>query len=92
MTPGVRIMKMIRRIILAVLIAMGIGIAVDQAGRLAYSRRWIDIDVSDGQGHGPDRGAEWDGAARGHIRGWAVLSSLACAPVVFAVLKRKRRN
>lgn len=85
-------MKMIRTIVIAVLISVGVGITIDYAGRIEYSRHGIDIDVSDGQRHGPDRGREWDGAARGHIRGWAVLSALACVPVAVVILNRKERQ
>lgn len=85
-------MKMIRTIIIAALIAVAVSVAVDGIGRFAYSRHWIDIDVSDGQGHGPDRGPEWDGAARGHIRRWAVLSAFVCAPVAIVILNRKRSH
>lgn len=84
-------MKMIRTIIIATLIAAAVGIGVDGIGRCAYSRHWIDVDVSDGQGHGPDRGPEWDGAARFHIRRWAVLSALVCAPAAFVILNRKKK-
>ena len=88
----VRKMKMIRTIMIAALIAVVVGVAVDGMGRFAYSRHWIDVDVSDGHGHGPDRGPEWDGAARDHIRRWAELSALACAPVAFVILNRKKRK
>jgi hypothetical protein len=48
----------------------------------AYDRGMIDIDVSDGLGHGPDRGTEWDNAAHHKINTCSALSGV----VVFGLI------
>ena len=48
----------------------------------AYDRGMIDIDVSDGLGHGPDRGNEWDSAAHHKINACTAVSGV----VVFALI------
>jgi hypothetical protein len=83
-------MKIAKTIMAAIGIAVALGLCVNAVGRLAYARAWIDIDVRDEHGHGPDRGQEWDRAARIRITRTAVLSGFVCCPVVVILLLSRR--
>ena len=84
-------MKMIKTIVIGIVFAVLLALCINGAGRLAYARGWIDIDVSDEHGHGPDRGPEWDSAARFHISRTAILSGLVCFPLaVFGLTVRRK--
>jgi len=82
-----------KRLLIAIGIAVVIGLSVNTIGRLAYARGWIDVDVRDEHGHGPDRGREWDRAARFHIARGAILSGLASCPLaILALIVRRNGN
>ncbi len=76
-----------KRHLLAWLIALVLGIATDFALQHLYTSGRLTIDVSDGQGHGPDpRSEEWQGAVRRAIPFRAALGGVALGVVAFAVL------
>jgi hypothetical protein len=81
-----------KRLTVAVGIAILIGLSVNGMGLLGYTRGWIDIDVSDRHGGGPDRGPEWDGAARSHISRAAILTGLLSCPLAMLALTTRRKR
>lgn len=81
--------KTVKSLLFALCVAIAVGLAVNGLGRLAYARGWIDVDVSDRQGHGPDRGAEYDGAARWHIKRFAVYCGIVSFPAAAVIARLK---
>lgn len=80
------------RIGIAVLLSLCVAVCADTVGVVLYERGHLSIDVGDAQGHGPDRGPEWDHAAKSKIRGMAIglgavslCIALAVPPLVSAL-------
>lgn len=58
-----------------------------------YSSGHLPIDVSDGDGHGPDYGtAEWQSAARGSIRFHAIAGGVLIGVITFGLGSWRNRS
>ncbi|MFT5473560.1 MAG: hypothetical protein ACI9OU_001828 [Candidatus Promineifilaceae bacterium] len=75
-------MKRLAKILMCMLCSACVVALLGAFAHGAYDRGMIDIDVSDGLGHGPDRGIEWDSAAHKKINACSALSGV----VVFALI------
>lgn len=78
-----------RRCLLALVAALFFGGATYVTLHHLYASGHLAIDVSDGQGHGPDHGGlEWQGAVRSAIPFRSALGGAAVGAVAFAVVFR----
>ncbi len=70
-------MKFRNTLIIILICSVCSAVALAWVARLAEDKGWINVEVGDRYGYGPDRGAEWDRAAHRKIDRYAVASGVA---------------
>lgn len=76
-----------KRHLLPLLIALALGITTCFALQHLYTSGRLTIDVSDGQGHGPDPGSEeWRGAVRRAIPSRVAFGGVAVGVIAFVLV------